>query len=228
MASNLLSRLLPSASDEPYETAPLNPQHYNQTPSNRLGEMDIDEENLEARFEAQDLENLLEDAASSQMTTESTAFLPPSNDRKPNILPSSRPVLWRQPGPSRTVPLDEDDDVPQSLLLEGARDAHRSNQNQHMEGLPPPVPGPSTRQAQAQWEATRMQQRLHDDGQIPTQVPIWGRSNRPGQFTTDPKEKALWLWVNVTDLDTFLSEVYSYYTQCGIYSMLLRQALSLL
>lgn len=232
MASNLLSRLLPSASDEPYETDPLDPHRHHRTPSDPRGQMDIDEENLEARFEAQDLENLLEDASSSHMTTESTAFLPPNNDRKASAPPgarvSTRPVSWRQPGVVQPAPLDDDDDVPQSLLLEGVRDARPSNPNQHTEGLPPPVPGPSTRQARAQWEATRRQQRLHEDGQISTPAPAWGRSNRPGQFTADPKEKALWLWVNQTDLDTFLADVYLYYTECGMYSMLLRKFLTLL
>jgi autophagy-related protein 9 len=232
MASNLLSRLLPSASDEPYEIDPLNPHNHRRTSSSAHGEMDIDEENLDARFEAQDLEHLLQDASSSQMTTESTAFIPPRNDPKANaplgahITNPSRPVSWRQPGPAQGVPLDDDDDVPQSLLLEGGRDAHPSNSNQYIEGLPPPVPGPSTRQTRAQWEATRRQQRLHEGDSAP--APAWARSNRPGQLTADPKEKALWLWVNQTDLDTFLAEVYEYYTGSGIYSMLLKRVITLL
>jgi autophagy-related protein 9 len=236
MASNLLSRLLPSASDEPYEIDPLNPNNRRRPSSSAHGDMDIDEENLDARFEAQDLEHLLEDASSSHMTTESTAFLPPGSDRKANALPGartanhSRPISWRQPGPGQGQGghLDDDDDVPQSLLLEGGRDAHPSNQNQnqHVDGLPPPVPGPSTRQTRAQWEATTRQQRLHEGDTAP--APAWARSNRPGQFTADPKEKALWLWVNQTDLDTFLGEVYEYYTGFGIYSMLLKRVITLL
>ena len=113
MASNLLSRLLPSASDEPFETATHNPQNRRSSSStDERPEMDIDEENLEARFEAQDLENLLADASSSQMTTESTAFLPPSYDRKTgDTNPPGRPS-WRQQDPTRPAPLYDDDDVP--------------------------------------------------------------------------------------------------------------------
>jgi autophagy-related protein 9 len=61
-------------------------------------------------------------------------------------------------------------------------------------------------------------------------VPIrgWGGLGRGRQFTADPKEKALWLWVNQTDLDTYMREVYEYYVGCGIYSILLRRTLSLL
>lgn len=202
MASNLLSRLLPSASDEPFEV---------DRRSSSTGEhhdMDIDEENLEARFEAQDLENLLADASSSHMTTEST---------------------WRQPGPSQAAPLYDDDDVPESLLLEGGRDVPPPDSKQHQEptgGLPPPVPGPSTRQTRAQWETTRRHQRLHDEDRT-APVPRWGVPGRQGQFTVDPQQKALWRWVNVSDLDTFLAEVYAYYTSCGIYSILLRRFLTL-
>jgi autophagy-related protein 9 len=55
-----------------------------------------------------------------------------------------------------------------------------------------------------------------------------GALGRNGHLTVDPKQKALWLWVNVSDLDAFLAEVYEYYTGCGIYSILLRRLLTLL
>jgi autophagy-related protein 9 len=90
------------------------------------------------------------------------------------------------------------------------------------------VPGPSTRQTRAQWDATRRQQRLHDEDRTGAPARGWGHTGRVGQFTTDPKEKALWLWVNQTDLDTYMRDVYEYYTGCGIYSMLLRRTLTLL
>lgn len=229
MASNLLSRLLPSASDEPYETHPSS--RAERRPSSSSDEhhaMDIDEENLEARFEAQDLEHLLADASSSQMTAESTAFLPQHNERAPPGINTAKAGPWRQPPAARIPAPDDDDDVPQSLLLEGGRDAPISSRQARVDGLPPPVPGPSTRQARAQWEATRRQQRLHDDGQNTGPARAWGHAPRPGQSTTDPRERALWLWVNVTDLDTFLAELYDYYIGCGIWSIILRRVLMLL
>ncbi|KAF2477988.1 autophagy-related protein 9 [Lindgomyces ingoldianus] len=229
MASNILSRFLPSASDEPFETDALNnPSRRRLSSADEHGETDIDEENLEARFEAQDLENLLADASSSHMTTESTAFLP-GNDRKPSTLAPGRAGAWRQPAPVRTAPLDDDDDVPESLLLEGIRDPPPPKSNHHSmptDGLPPPVPGPSTRHTRAQWETTRRQQRLHDETHDAAPAPKWALPTRTG-FTADPKEKAMWLWVNVEDLDAFLAEVYFYYTNCGIYSILLRGTLDL-
>jgi autophagy-related protein 9 len=57
MASNLLSRLLPSATDEPFEDDPLNPQpRRSSTSTDGQRDMDIDEENFGAYFEPQDLE----------------------------------------------------------------------------------------------------------------------------------------------------------------------------
>ena len=232
MASNLLSRLLPSASDEPYETRPLAPQHRRYSSStDEHHDMDIDEENLGARFEPQDLEHLLEEAASSQMTTESTAFLAQNNERvPPGINTTNRAAAWRQPPAARAPPLeeDDDDDVPQSLLLEGGAATPNPSKGRRIEGLPPPVPGPSTRQTRAQWDATRRQQRLHEDGRNVEAPRTWGQAARPGQAASDPRERALWLWANQTDLDNFLAEVYEYYVGCGISSIILRNIIMLL
>jgi autophagy-related protein 9 len=226
MASNLLSRLLPSASDEPFDREQLDtPNRRTSSSTDERPDMDIDEENLGARFEAQDLNDLLAEASSSHMNTESRAVSPEARrSAPPGINTAARAPAWRQPAPARAVLLDDDDDVPQSLLLEGGLDPP-PNPNH---GLPPPVPGPSTRHTQAQWETTRQQQRLHEDdrGGIPTRT--WGRTGGGGKFTADPREKAMWLWVNQTDLDTYMREVYEYYVGCGIYSMVLRRTLSLL
>ncbi|KAF2115252.1 autophagy-related protein 9 [Lophiotrema nucula] len=235
MASNILSRFLPAASDEPYEDDARSPpqQHRRLLSADEHGDMDIDEENFEAHFEAQDLENLLADAASSHVTTESTAFLPSNNDRKPAQQargPSGRSAAWRQAAPAQPHPLDEDDDVPESLLLEGTAHPppHPANRiHAPVEGLPPPVPGPSTRRTQAQWETTRRQQRLHNEAPNSAPAPL-GITARAGPFAVDPKERAMWLWVNITDLDSFLLEVYNYYTGCGMWSIVLRRTLRLL
>lgn len=227
MASNLLSKFLPSASDETLENTPLNPEHRRRHSSStdERNEMDIDEENFGAHFEEQDLAHLLAEASSSQMTTESRAVSPDTR-RNPASNTNGRGPNWRQPPPPRPVPYEDDDDVPQSLLLEGGLDPAPSS-DRHAEGLPPPVPGPTTRQTRLQWDTTRQQQRLHDEDRRPVPARGWGQTSRPGHFAADPKEKALWLWVNQTDLDTYMNEVYEYYVGCGIYSILLRRVLSL-
>jgi len=227
MASNLLSRLLPSASDEHYEREPLNIQNRRSSSStDDRSDMDIDEENFGARFEAQDLNELLEEASSSHLTTESRVVSPDTRrSAPPGINTAARAPAWRQPAQPRAVPLDDDDDVPQSLLLEGGLDPP-PNPSQRLDGLPPPVPGPSTRQTRAQWATTRQQQQLHNDDSRSVPARTWGGMGRG--FTADPKEKALWLWVNQTDLDTYMREVYEYYIGCGIWSILLRRALALM
>lgn len=229
MASNLLSRLLPTASDEPHEGRPLNPQHRRSFSSaDEHDDMDIDEENLGARFEVQDLDHLLAEASSSQMTTESTAFLPGDRERlPPGINTAHRAMGWRQPLSPHSHTFDDDEDVPQSLLLEGATEPH-ARKTHRTGGLPPPVPGPATRQTRAQWETTRQQQQLHSDENFAPSIRTWAHATRPGQFIADPREKALWIWVNQTDLDTFLQDAYHYYTGCGIWSIILRTFLLLL
>lgn len=232
MASNLLSRLLPSASDEPFEREPLNaaPNRRASSSTDDRTDMDIDEENFGARFEAQDLNDLLEEASSSHMHMESRDVSPDARRSAPaGINTAARTQAWRQPAALRAVPLDDDDDddVPQSLLLEGGLDPS-PNPSQRLDGLPPPVPGPSTRQTRAQWETTRQQQRLHDDDRRGVPTRTWVGIGRGGQFTADPKEKAMWLWVNQTDLDTYMRGVYEYYIGCGIWSIMLRRTLSLL
>ncbi|KAF1834289.1 APG9-domain-containing protein [Decorospora gaudefroyi] len=193
--------------------------------------MDIDEENFGARFEEQDLAHLLEEASSSQMTTESRGVSPDARRNAPPGIhtdTAQRVPAWKQPAPARTVPLDDDDDVPQSLLLEGGGGhAPGPSSNQRNEGLPLPVPGPTTRQTRALWDATRTQQRLHAEERSGAPSRPWGHSSRPGHFAADPKEKALWLWVNQTDLDSYMTDVYDYYVGCGVYSILLRRALTL-
>ena len=44
----------------------------------------------------------------------------------------------------------------------------------------------------------------------------------------DAYERALWNWVNVYNLDSFLQEVYTYYEGKGIYSIALARGLNLL
>lgn len=229
MASNLLSRLLPSASDEPFETTPLHPEHRRHSSStDERPEMDIDEENFGARFEEQDLAHLLDEASSSQTTAESRAVSPAA--RRTGVAAVStatRAPAWRQPAQSHALPLDDDDDdVPQSLLLEGGNHTGTSAKS-GAEGLPMPVPGPATRQIRAQWEATKTHQRLHHDDSASPGVRNFGHTGRPGHLAAEGKEKALWLWVNQTDLDSYMSQVYDYYTGCGIWSILLRRTLML-
>lgn len=226
MASNLLSRLLPSASDEPLDPEERRHHARSRSAAAQLHAMDIDEENLEARFEPQDLDHLLADAESSQMGIESTPFLSHAAARRGSN-PSQPAASGRSP-PPRSHLVDDDNEVPESLLLEEGRDGDSpppTHRHAAPGTLPPPIPGPSTRHTRAQWDATRRQQRLHSDNVGSPPVPRWASGD---QFIADPKERALWRWVNVSDLDPFLNDVYEYYIGHGIYSITLRRILALL
>ncbi|KAF2807629.1 autophagy-related protein 9 [Mytilinidion resinicola] len=232
MASNILSRLLPSASDEHsnydhrHRRNPSDPSDIEDGLS-----MDIDEENLGERFQEQDLDHLLADATSSHITTESTAFL---NKERRTSGPHAGSRANPGRGPSATrrgAHSDDDDDVPESLLLEGADEPPRQSipANRRPDPyLPPPVPGLASRQARTQWETAQAQQRLHNDDR---HLPRAARGPLPagaGQLSNDPKERAMWMWVNVQDLDDFLRKVYHYYLGHGIWSILLSRVLALL
>ena len=221
LASNIISKLLPSANDEPPPFRSPNPLLRS---SNELGPaMDIDEENLGERFQDQDLEHLLADAAASHITTESTPAGPQTPERgaaQPGTAAQGR-QKWRRPTPTRASPLDDDNEVPESLLLEGVQEPEHPIWD---EGLPPPVTGRANRRTRAQWEATRRQQRLHDDGISPAAATRWTLA----MLSADPKERAMWQWVNMEDLDKFLAQVYTYYVNCGIWSTILRRVINLL
>ncbi|GME27332.1 Autophagy-related protein 9 [Neofusicoccum parvum] len=240
MASNLLSRLLPTADENSaYEPLSQHPPRVRRPDSDNAS-LTLDEENLEARFQDTDLEHLLAEAADSQLTTRSPTFDPNNNHMPPPATTSHRPK-WMHSAPSRPPPagVDEDDDVPASLLLDSDRPAaapskerQRQRQRQHDPRpgrLPSPVPGPSTRTTRAQWNTTRTQQRLHDDFSTgPPQRQFRSQLGANGILFTDPKEEAMWRWANVHNLDRFLTEVYNYYQGHGMYSILLTQYLNLL
>ncbi|KAI9820866.1 MAG: autophagy protein atg9 [Thelocarpon impressellum] len=240
MASNLISRLLPSRDGEPsvYETLRAHDEPSDSSDLEERAGMALDEENLGERFEDYELDHaeaarMMEE--SGQTTVESTAFL---GGKQAHTSPrrtqrsTSRPK-WM--GTSRPVPeTDEgDDEVPLSLLTEEANEAGIA-----VPDLPPPpsasspVPGPSDASTRARWEAAQAQQMLQPetrergrgDGSRRTRGP---RSN-PGLTTVDPKEKALWRWANVGNLDNFLKDVYDYFLGNGIWCIVLSRVLNLM
>lgn len=233
-----MSRLLPSTSDE--DTAL-------PTRQNTLGsdtdhdDMAIDEENLGGHFENQDLDALLAEAAGSVISEKSVQFTSPERERSQPVGrggPSRITPKWMQQNKmrGRTARQEQDDEVPASLMLEEHREVspvlgrnQRRGTGETQYDLPPPTHGPTTGNARAQWEATKRQQQLHDNRPAPV-----APSARPGRgparlsIAADPKERALWKWAQVENLDNFLGQVYNYYEQKGIWSIVLRQSLVLL
>lgn len=238
MASNFLSRLLPPANGTPsvYETLREYDEASDESDVEERAGMALDEENLGDNFHDYDLEQALADAAESQGNTGSAAKskMRLETSKRAGVRGGLRSI-WQQSPPKRAEVDEPDDEVPQSLLIEGhntealATGQHRQAGEGHEE-LPLPVPGLPTRGTRARWHATQEQQRLYQDLDS---HPGRTRSSRPsrksqGLAMIDPKEKAMWRWANVENLDNFLREVYDYFLGNGIWCILLGRILNLL
>ena len=232
----MLSSLLrpPTGGRSIYETMKEDEEHSDASDPHDLTGMALDEANLQEQFHDQDLGPMLQDAAESQITSESTAFLGRNNARNHSgrTAGSARtrvmPKWMRQ---QRTIDavLDEEEDVPESLLLEGERKPRASSPASlnTQDILPPPVPGPSDQSDLARWNTARTQQPLHDDMSTDTR-PSKNRQARAAMLMADPKEMAMWRWTNVYNLDNFLGDVYTYYTHHGFWSIMLARFLNML
>ncbi|KAL8243883.1 hypothetical protein R6Q59_010141 [Mikania micrantha] len=124
---------------------------------------------------------------------------------------------------------DGDDDVPASLLIEGAVDVLPHE----IVNLPPlpeqtsPAMEPND-PTQLQWTQTQVAQQLHPGARSSTVRRLAGRSLGSNPLAmADPKEKAMWRWNNVQNLDNFLYDVYNYYLNHGFWSIILQRVFNL-
>ncbi|OBT83748.1 hypothetical protein VE02_07185 [Pseudogymnoascus sp. 03VT05] len=195
--------------------------------------MAIDEENLSTRYQDYELHEDLFDGHESRMTTESTAFLAQQVKKKPHKSPGrdrrskgGTKAKWLSRSP-RMLDDDGDDDVPASLLIEEEEEGGGPSAQQHSPrpAKAAPITGTATQNAQARWAAVQEQQRLHDD--IGTARPK-AAVPKPGVFSASRKERAMWMWINVTNLDRFMGEIYAYYRGAGIWPICLDRLLNLL
>ncbi|EME42054.1 hypothetical protein DOTSEDRAFT_72973 [Dothistroma septosporum NZE10] len=143
--------------------------------------------------------------------------------------PGQSPEMMASPVASRPKKhtIDEDEDVPESLLLDpGKRGISRASK----------VPQPDLRRNNneaAQWQATQEQQRLHMSEAPRSTRPSSRPSKRTAAHTnragrTDPRNEAMWLYTNASNLDSFLGEIYQYYVGHGVWSILLSRVISLM
>ncbi len=227
MASNLLSRFLPPAVGEPsiYETLRQHDESSDQSDLEDRAGMALDEENLGTGFHDYELDDALADATVNQ-------------DGSQRIRSSSRQsqgtFARKAQGPTRTrgtgkVNIDDlDDEVPHSLLIEDDQNLLPVSKAGRNRAMPPPVSGPSSGATQANWQATQEQQRLHQEPAFP-RTHSRGKPRRGLPLgMMDPKDRAMWMWANVENLDNFLKEVYDYYIGNGIWCILLNRMLNLL
>ncbi|KAI9798820.1 MAG: hypothetical protein M1825_004993 [Sarcosagium campestre] len=232
MTSNLISRLLPPKSDSPsvYETLREHDDNSDASDIEDRAAMSVDEENLGERFEDYELGHAdASEMEESHATNEETAFLDQTNRNHRARLP--RPKWMSNATPVAMVD-DGDDEVPASLLVEGGEgvDAAEADADEERPSINPSRPtlgtGPRARDTGAQWEAVQRQRTLHETPR--TSPPRRLGGIRSGLAFIDPRERALWRWANVENLDNFLQEVYDYFLGNGIWCIVLSRALNLL
>ncbi|WPH00081.1 autophagy protein Apg9-domain-containing protein [Acrodontium crateriforme] len=195
-SSRVLSRLLPVAEGDVsiYESMRRGPRDADiesQRRPSTVGEPFHDED--------EDPEALLYDANADRQPSDSTALTP------------------EQRGKERA---EEDDDVPESLLLEPSR--HPSSRKKRRSSS-------QTRTA-AQWKATQEQHTIYSQipaGRKPSNQRLSPRHATGTSARPDPQANAMWLYTNANNLDAFLLEVYQYYVEHGVWSILLKRVLSL-
>lgn len=221
MTSNLVSRLLGGndASPSIYEALQQHDQDSDDSGLDDRASMALDEENLGAQinqFHADDI----------RLQASGTVGLDGA------VRPTGRLQRDRE-GRPRNVDLDDaDDEVPASLLIEGNKpgpgprglDSPSPRRTAHPNI---PVSGPTNATIRSQWQTTQRHQRLHPLEEVSASRvnPI---ANPQGLSLADPKQKAMWRWANVENLDNFLAEVYMYYLGNGFVSILLHRLLSML
>ncbi|KAK3172209.1 hypothetical protein Dsin_033142 [Dipteronia sinensis] len=234
MTSNLLARFRPAtepAATSIYETI-------------RQHDDDSDGSDVEERAGlALDVRNLEEDTRDYDPHDAQSVYNNLESVRRDDIRAGKKTrtrssKVMRKLGKSRRVQRgrdlvdveEADDDVPASLLIEGAVDL----QPHELENLPPPPhqtsPEPSlNNQTRTQWERAQAAQELHPNARI-TSTRQFARTTSVGTALAmaDPREKAMWRWANVQNLDNFLYDVYNYYLNHGFWSIMLQRAISLL
>ncbi|KAL8960397.1 MAG: hypothetical protein Q9193_002891 [Seirophora villosa] len=226
MASNVFSRFLPPDTGSPsiYETLRQQDEDPDQSDLEERAAMAVDEENLGGGFHDYELDDAIADATATQ-----SHVLPRSETRASRKLRNVSPLQQGSPQPTTMHEVgDEDNEVPQSLLIEDNDSPTSPLREQQPRLMASPVPGPATKASRAKWKATREQQRLHTEIRRQRGSVQRAGFSVPGLAVASPRERAMWRWVNVEDLDNFLSDVYEYFLGNGIWCILLSRLLNLL
>lgn len=183
--------------------------------------LNIDDENLRQHLDELDAGNL----GNSRLSVASA--VPGAEQRNTNDRPRSPVPRWKAHDE------DMDNDVPASLLVEHhshepaapPRSPGTSHRTQHRSHRPVAA-SPSTGR-RAQWEAAAAQQPLHGTGQG-RPADAQPRSLLSGKSPAGAKEKAMWRWVNTSNIDSFMRDIYDYFEGGGLWCILTSNALWLL
>jgi autophagy-related protein 9 len=190
----------------------------------------LDERNLNQTFHDYDVEHAegLAAGEGGRVTGESMM-----QDTRRGV---PRPSRIRKDASSARWPApydDADNDVPASLLVEPNEAGHPSQQpsqrhrkNHPQASGPPGLPGQNvaTRRPGPDWNNAESRRRLQPDSSGGS----GGDGFIAGVVSGSAREEAMWRWVNVSNLDNFMRDVYDYYQGCGIWCILLERFLHLL
>lgn len=209
---------------------------------NRAG-MAVDEENLVGQqytdYELEDALAQASDTQSRQSSPFSRRSAPRNHNNNNNVNVASSAFHTgagsRGAGRAGAEDTEADDEVPASLLVEGhalpssplppppmhpLRSSGIGENSLHLRG---PSASSPDQARNNRWEtAARGIAEQHDPPRV------WGVKQNAALRLADPREKALWRWANVENLDNFLQEVYDYFLGNGIWSIMLSRALNLM
>lgn len=230
MASNLISRLLPpgDGSQSIYEQIQHHEDESETSDFDDRAGLALDEQNLGERSENLDFEHAgISASQTTTRTNQGRGRLHGGADRTTRGTKGlSRPRWMHRSQKLRDVE-EADDDVPASLLFEGGDD----RQVHHLPNLPPPPsfsPDPAPLTENTTPHKAQDQQGLHTRRRQRSRLARITVAPRLSPLAmADPKEKAMWRWNNVKNLDNFLHEVYMYFLDHGFWSIILRRALTL-
>ncbi|KMU76254.1 LOW QUALITY PROTEIN: Atg9p [Coccidioides immitis RMSCC 3703] len=225
MTSQLITRLLPinsTTSPSIYETIRQYDDDSGHSDTEERAAMAVDEENLDGAYQDYELEGALGQASDTQ-STHSSFQSPAAGD---SHLP--RHPKWTQESVNEA---EHDDEVPASLLVEGDGEE---------DPLPPPPRPPSNRSLTMRQLQTSAPPRLRGPvgscrgASNPPSCPSTIASSKPSfkskswSSISQSKEKAMWRWANVENLDNFLKDVYIYFIGNGIWCIVLSRMLNIL
>ncbi|KAF2487308.1 autophagy protein Apg9-domain-containing protein [Neohortaea acidophila] len=215
MTSRVLSRFLPVAEGDVsvFETLRNEPHRHLDVESQRAPTSDgafrdYDDDPEHMFFEgANDDVHLSPDARASMQSS-------PTLDR---IRPK-----WLEDTRNRRI--EEDEDVPDSLLLDPNTHPPSSRASSR------PTKNLAQARVEAQWKAAQDQHGLHSTPTARQMISMAPRStpDYAPPLQVDPQAQAMWMYTNANNLDAFLLEVYQYYVEHGVWSILLSRTISLL
>jgi len=205
MTSQLLSRIFnQNTSASIYETL---------REQDAANDADSDADDLEERAGlrpiAAQLDNGDEDVSDMDDSTYQLQEQPPRTGRQ-QFFPALSGGRGNRYAPSRYIDEDDNTEVPQSLLFETeASQSHQRRKDFDGEKL---VPGPSANSSGDSGPSTMRNRRLEEQWNAATAAANYeprGTAKRPmpQRWSVGAKERAMWKWANVENLDNFLQDV---------------------